>query len=429
MQTPEQLRASVKSRFIEYLKASGAPYYEPELTVCPICGKEAQIVTGTYWNCRWCKRHGDVVDYVQAVHHYPKEIQAIKQTCRVLGVRIEFFDTISGNDLMDLQLPESDSLVERLIGKGLYLLAGASKIGKSWLVLWMAHCISLGLPIWERKTRKCGVLYLSLEDTYERLQQRLVDLSGGETGELDLVTEAELLGSGLENQITNFLQDHADTGLIIIDTLQKVRQLRADSYSYAGDYATLTALKQLADRFGITILLVHHTRKQEADDSVDKISGTTGLAGCADGFLILEKESRMGTRGTLVATSRNYPDQKLLLNFDRERKIWVFLGYDDAGEEEPEDPILKAVSQFFANTGNWRGTATELLDGLHTIDPTIDAKPNTLTRRLNAKTKELRQRYHIRYTHHRTEAGKYIRLENLYDMTDMNDILECTPTA
>ena len=91
-----------------------------------------------------------------------------------------------------------------------------------------------------------------------------MEVTGGETGDLTIATDAELLGSGLEEQLTNFLSDHPETKFVIIDTLQKIRQLKADSYSYAGDYATLTVLKQIADRFDLTILLVHHTRKPDS---------------------------------------------------------------------------------------------------------------------------------------------------------------------
>ena len=219
--------------------------------------------------------------------------------------------TIDADTLLSTPLPATRFVVDRLLPEGLHILAGAPKVGKSWLVLWLAHCVSLGLPVWELKTRQCGVLYLSLEDTDQRLQRRLVEVTGGETGDLTIATDAELLGSGLEEQLTNFLSDHPETKFVIIDTLQKIRQLKADSYSYAGDYATLTVLKQIADRFDLTILLVHHTRKQEADDAVDKISGTTGLIGCADGSLILEKENRLGTQGSLTVTSREHPDKKL----------------------------------------------------------------------------------------------------------------------
>ena len=60
------------------------------------------------------------------------------------------------------------------------------------------------------------------------------------------------------------MQEHTDTSLIIIDTLQKVREVGGDNYSYANDYEIITRLKQFADKYGICILLVHHTRKQTA---------------------------------------------------------------------------------------------------------------------------------------------------------------------
>lgn len=429
MQTLSLLRTEVKFRFIEYLKATKAPYYEPALTVCPHCGQHAGIVSDFMWSCQRCGSQGDVVDFAKESHGFRTEAEAIKHVCRVLGIKICFLDTITADDLMDMQFPDNQELIEKILGKGLYLLAGASKIGKSWLVLWLAHCISLGQNVWGLKTKRSDVLYLSLEDTHQRLQRRLVEVSGGETGSLTIATDAELLGSGLEEQLSNYLHDNPETKFIIIDTLQKIRQLKGDSYSYAGDYATLTALKQIADRFDLTILLVHHTRKQEADDAVDKISGTTGLIGCADGSLILEKEERLGTRGSLTVTSREHPDMKLLLDFDRDEKKWKFLGYADLQQEEPEDPILAAVSIFLREQKNWKGTATELLNILLKINPALLAKPNSLVRRLNAKSKELSDRYSIRYAAQRVENIKYLILESMSDNTDMSDISNLRPGA
>ena len=188
-------------------------------------------------------------------------------------------------------------------------------------------------------------------------------------------------------------------------------------------------LKQIADRFDLTILLVHHTRKQEADDAVDKISGTTGLIGCADGSLILEKENRLGTQGSLTVTSREHPDKKLLLDFDREKKIWQFLSYADSQEEEPEDPILAAVGDFLKDKPSWKGTATELLDALLKININLLAKPNSLVRKLNAKTRELSERYGIRYMGRREENVKYLILERVSDKNDMCDISDAPPGA
>lgn len=110
---------------------------------------------------------------------------------------------------------------------------------------------------------------------------------------------AENLGNGLDEQLQEFMKKHTDTRLIIIDTLQKVREVGGDNYSYANDYEIITKLKQFADSYGICILLVHHTRKQGSDDKFDMISGTTGLLGAADGACLLQKEKRTGNAATL----------------------------------------------------------------------------------------------------------------------------------
>ena len=92
---------------------------------------------------------------------------------------------------------------------------------------------------------------------------------------------AKQLGVGLEEQLKKFVREHPNTKLIIIDTLQKIRDAGGDKYSYANDYEVVGKLKRLADDCGVCLLLVHHTRKQQADDKFDMISGTNGLLGAA----------------------------------------------------------------------------------------------------------------------------------------------------
>lgn len=63
------------------------------------------------------------------------------------------------------------------------------------------------------------------------------------------------LGKGLDEQLTRFMAEHPDTKLIIIDTLQKVREVGGDNYSYANDYEIITRLKKFADSYGICLCL------------------------------------------------------------------------------------------------------------------------------------------------------------------------------
>lgn len=179
----------------------------------------------------------------------------------------------------------------------------------------LAYHISTGTPLWNYPVCKGTVLYLALEDDYRRLQERSYRMFGTAENEcLFFSVSAGQLGSGLDEQLTNFLREHSDTSLIIIDTLQKVREVGGDNYSYANDYQIITRLKALADGYGICLLLVHHTRKQQSDDKFDMISGTNGLLGAADGAFLLTKEKRTGNAACLDVSSRDQPDQRLHLS-------------------------------------------------------------------------------------------------------------------
>ena len=256
----EVCRERLQPRLRDYLKASHVELSEDEITtVCPICGDIAGLMKDDSWLCMHCNRRGDLLDYVLCEHPRMTPVEAVRHIQRTLGERITELDAVNANELMDMEFQPTGWLIEKLLGKGVYLLAGASKIGKSWLVLWLADRVSKGEKVWDFKTAQCEVLYVSLEDTAQRIQRRLSEVTGGEADRVWIATEAELLGSGFEQQLGNFLTSHPGVGFVIIDTLQRIRQMKTEKYSYSGDYEVMTALKSIADRFNITILVVHHT--------------------------------------------------------------------------------------------------------------------------------------------------------------------------
>lgn len=89
------------------------------------------------------------------------------------------------------------------------------------------------------------------------------------TDNLHFAVYAKQLGAGLDEQLEKFIREHPDTRLIIIDTLQKIREVSTDAYSYANDYDIVGRMKQFADKNGVCLLLVHHTRKQQAGDKFE----------------------------------------------------------------------------------------------------------------------------------------------------------------
>lgn len=333
-------------------------------------------------------------------------------------------NVIPAEELLDTTFAPSGTLIDGLMGQGVYILAGAPKVGKSWLVLWLAHQVSKGEPVWGLKTEKCDVLYISLEDTFQRIQQRLNDVSGGSPGSIWLATEALYIGEGFEEQLTNFLAAHPNVKLAVIDTLQRVRKAGQEQYNYASDYETLCALKKIADRFLATVLVVHHTRKAGSSDSFNMISGTTGLLGCADGALVLQKSSRLENAATLDVTGREIADTQLNLRFDKQRKMWDFVSFGSEVPEKEPDPVLTAVQTFTRQHSVWRGYAAVLLDELK-AKTEINAEPNTLTRLLNARVSELEREYGVRYrSGKRTGKGRLVSLLDLTApwSTDMGDV-------
>lgn len=99
------------------------------------------------------------------------------------------------------------------------------------------------------------------------------------------------------------MAEHKDARLIIIDTLQKVREVGGDKFSYASDYEIVTKLKAFSDKYGICFLAVHHTRKMESSDSFDVISGTNGLLGAADGAFVMQKEKRTDSLSIILSAN------------------------------------------------------------------------------------------------------------------------------
>lgn len=315
--------------------------------------------------------------------------------------------TVTLDELMDHVFEGRSAVIENLLYTGTYILAGAPKIGKSFLVAQIAHHVSTGQMLWGYKVRQGTVLYLALEDDEGRLQRRMFRMFGVEgTSNLHFATSAKMLDNGLEEQLENFVREHSDTRLIIVDTLQKVRETVGETYSYSSDYEVIGKLKQLADRYKVCILIVHHTRKQPAGDSFEMISGTTGLLGCADGALLMQKEKRTDSKATLEVVGRDQPDQRLYLSKDQESLVW---GLDHAENElwkQPPDPVLEAVAKIVsADNREWEGSPTELAQAIQT-----DMAVNRLTKHLNVNASRLLEEHQVKYENKTKHAGRRIRL-------------------
>ena len=311
------------------------------------------------------------------------------------------------SELYDTVYQSKPPLIEGLLYPGVYIFAGSPKLGKSFLMAQFAYHISTGTPLWNYTARKGTALYLALEDDYRRLQERLYRMFGMESAEnLYFSVSAGQLGKGLDEQLAKFVVEHPDTKLIIIDTLQKVREVGGDNYSYANDYQIITRLKSFADTHGLCLLLVHHTRKQTSDDKFDMISGTSGLLGAADGAFLLYKEKRTGNAATLEVSGRDQQEQKLYLLRNPETLLWDFQKAETELWKEPPEPLLDEIAEcVMKDVSFWEGSATELVALLN-----ADVQVNIITKRLNILAGRLYDEHGIHYKKGRCHEGRKIIL-------------------
>lgn len=217
--------------------------------------------------------------------------------------------TVNAETLLYEPLEKPSFVVDSLIPTGLSLFCGSQKIGKSWLMLKLCLCVSQGIPLWDMPTMEGDVLYLCLEDTFCRIQDRLFRLTDEASGRLHFAVASCKLSDGLIVQLEDYLKDYPDSRLIVIDTLQKVRTASKDN-AYASDYGDISLIKDFADRHSLAVIVVHHIRKQNDSDVFNKVSGTTGLTGSADATFVLEKEKRASDTVTAVTPKDGHPPKE-----------------------------------------------------------------------------------------------------------------------
>ena len=327
--------------------------------------------------------------------------------------------TVDADTLQSTAYEPLQFVVGDLLPQGLHLLAGAPKIGKSWLALYLCLRVAQGDPLWTFATRRCEVLYLCLEDSFPRIQSRLFDLTEDAPPTLHFAVMSEQLHNGLVEQIEQFLTEHPAAGLIVIDTLQRIRAAGNDANPYANDYRDVGVLKALADKHRIAILLVHHLRKMNDDDPMNMISGTTGLSGATDSNFVLRKSKRRENTATLYCTGRDIAYRELSLEFDTSVHVWDLLVDDHEDEPEPQDEIIPAVSAFLAERGPFSGRATELAEMLKPYS-TRDWTPAVLSKKLIRFSAELNA-LGIRLEVERTREKRNILLCLVGDGSDGSD--------
>jgi len=238
-----------------------------------------------------------------------------------------FADAWTADKLLATTFPDPRWAVPELIPEGLSVVAGAPKAGKSWLAMNVGLAVAAGGHALGSIPCDPGpVLYLALEDNPRRLQRRIRQLLDGQPAPagLTLATSCKPLPAGGDHDIATWLEHHRNARLVIIDVFAKVRGAATNANAYADDYSAAGRVKRLADHYGVAFVLIHHTRKMGAEDFLEQISGTNGIAGSADTIHVLQR-GRGNADGVLHTTGRDVEETDRALRLDKATGNWTLL--------------------------------------------------------------------------------------------------------
>ena len=333
---------------------------------------------------------------------------------------------IDGETLMDMRLPPTKFCVETLLPQGISILGGAPKIGKSWLVLDLCVRIAKGEEVWNLKTQKGSTLYLCLEDSYRRIQERLSCITDDVPDNAYFSICSKSMADGLCHQIKSFVSEHPDTVLIAIDTFQIIRRSDVDM-SYSNDYQEIRQMKQLADDLNISLLLVHHLRKQGDSDPLNKLSGSTGISGAVDAVFVLDKSKRSQDSATLIGTGRDIEYRELELRFDRDCCTWGFLS---DSRESPEILLPKEMAafiDFMKGIGSFYGGNTELTEQFNSFS-SVNISVKALKQMMN-KWRFPLEDHGVVFESSRSNGQRFVKamFSSAGDASDSNDAKEAVP--
>ena len=270
---------------------------------------------------------------------------------------------LSGTELLGMEFPEPIWLLPDILPEvGAFMLSGKPKAGKSWFVLQLAMAAVQGGRFLDRDIPVGGCLYLALEDNFRRLKERMLKLQPdaldhkADFSALAYRVVAPTVADGLPGELRRAIGGASrKIRLAIVDTLQKARgPSGTQGTQYGLDYDVLSKLKAVADEMGICLLVVHHLRKADSEDVHDCVSGTQGIAGAADGSLILVRQ-RGGDTATLHVTGRDMPEAELGLKFDG--CCWTFAGSaEEVKASAEQNELMNALKEY----GSEGATTTDL---------------------------------------------------------------------
>lgn len=283
---------------------------------------------------------------------------------------------VTAAELEKMDIPPIEWLVEKILPVGLSMIGAPSKYYKSYMALGLCIAVCNGGKFLDFDSTKHSCLYLDLESTKRRPKNRLKQIlkENDYPDNLYVITGTDdvgRIGEGFEAQIEHQLQEHSEIKLIIVDVFQMIRQAaKRNQTGYDRDYDDFKALKQIADKHNIALMLIHHTRKmKDPSDVFNELSGSVGVMGALDCAWVITKDDRYSEDGTLHITGRDMETQKLKIRFNKKSFQWEYIGTAEEVEEQQlvveyeQSPIVETIKKLVKQGGgHWEGSASDIVE-------------------------------------------------------------------
>lgn len=235
-------------------------------------------------------------------------------------------DEIDGAALLELDLPDAQYLCRPWIPEGVLILAGRPKIGKTTLLRQFAVSVADGAALWGATCEQAEVLFLSLEEGQKLMRKKLL-AAGYRGSQVRRIVFRWKWRNGAEGvaDIRARLSMNPRIRFVIVDSLTRFRDAPTrEKPQFHQDYEAVRLLADVAkDHPGLTIIILHHTKKDQGDDPIADISGTFGLTAAADNYMVMRRE---GGEYVLHCGGRYWDEPQDAFRLRRDGGAWALEG-------------------------------------------------------------------------------------------------------
>ena len=246
-------------------------------------------------------------------------------------MRNDDYKMLSGLDLVMMEFPEEQFIIQDIVPKGLVILSSEMAAPARSLAMDMCLRVVTGEKLWKMDTRQGAVLYMIHQHTLATVRNLITDMTVRIPDDLYVgVMEESSLELALIG-IKTFVQDHSNAAMVVIELNAPVEQYEDAVYVSGELERYFRALKDEALKYGMAIAVilcseyypVSHSKTQDED----KVCITDKADGHID-MCILDAEDR---EAILRVVTPPMAPRLWSFGFDTKRRRWE---QENAGDHQ-----------------------------------------------------------------------------------------------